>query len=153
MAEQHEQSGRPAAAGDLDAVADVWHAAAVSMDGAGADVPTREALRRRIDAELRSGWNLQVALRRGRVVGMLATRPRDAVLDQLFVLPEEQGRGVGKALLDVAKRAMPGGFTLRMGASNRKAARFYEKQGMTALREGLHPSTGMPVRFYGWIVR
>jgi GNAT superfamily N-acetyltransferase len=91
-----------------------------------------------------------VAVRGDRVVGMLALKPCDATLDQIFVSPNEQGQGIGKALLEAAKRAMPGGFTLRMAASNHKAGRFYEKQGMKALGEGLHPRTGIPVHFYGW---
>ena len=92
-------------------------------------------------------------MRDGRVVGMLALKPGDATLDQIFVSPKEQGRGIGRALLEVARRAMPGGFTLRMAASNRKARRFYEKEGMKALGGGVHPRTGIPVHFYGWNLR
>jgi len=152
VSDQHELSVRLAATGDLDVVAQVWHDSAVSMDGAGPEVPSRESLRLRIGAEIQAGWNLHVAVRGGRVLGMLALKPCDAALDQIFVSPKEQGRGIGRALLDVAKRAMPGGFTLRMAASNRKAGRFYEKEGMKALGEGVHPRTGIPVHFYGWNV-
>jgi ribosomal protein S18 acetylase RimI-like enzyme len=148
-----ELTVRRAGSGDLDAVAAVWHESATSMDGAAPDVPPREALRQRIDAELRSGWDLHLALRGERVVGMLAVKPGAAILDQIFVAPGEQGQGVGKALLDLAKRVMPTWFTLRMDASNEKARRFYEKEGMTRLGEGIHPSTGIPVHFYGWNLR
>jgi len=148
--EEHELRVRPAADADLDAVARVWRDSAVSMDGSGSEVPSWEALRQRIDAELRAGWDLHVAVRGGRVVAMLALKPGDATLDQIFVAPAEQGRGIGGALLEVARRAMPDGFTLRMAASNDKARRFYEKEGMTALGEGDHPRTGIPVQFYGW---
>ncbi len=123
------------------------------MDAATADVPTREALRHRIDAELRSGWDLYVALRGEHVVGMLALKPSVAILDQIFVVPGEQGKGVGRALLNVAKQLMAAGFTLRMDASNDQARRFYEAEGMKKLREGFHPRTGIPVHFYGWNVR
>jgi GNAT superfamily N-acetyltransferase len=150
--EQSELSVRRAGSRDLDAAASVWHESALSIDGGAPDVPSREALRYRIDAELRSGWDLHVAMRGERVVGMLAVRSGPATLDQIFVSPGEQGKGVGKALLDVAKRVMPAGFTLRMAASNEKAGRFYERQGMTRLGEGLHPRTGIPVHFYGWNV-
>ena len=122
------------------------------MDGATAEMPSREALRQRIDAELRSEWALYVALRDERVVGMLALKPGPAILDQIFVTPGEQGRGVGRALLDLAKQLMAGGFTLRMDAANDKARRFYEGEGMTKLDEGTHPWTGAPVHFYGWNV-
>lgn len=65
----------------------------------------------------------------------------------------EQGNGVGRTMLQVAKRAMPDGFRLRVAASNRKAARFYEKEEMDRLRTGMHPWTGVPVIFYGWNLR
>lgn len=88
-----------------------------------------------------------------RVVGMLALKRDEATLDQIFVLPAEQGKGVGAALMRSAKQAMPTGFTLRMAASNDRARRFYEKEGLRWLREGVHPWTGILVHFYGWNVR
>lgn len=120
------------------------------MDGSPHEVPAYDALRERISTELTSGWELQVAVLGCRIVGMLAIKRREAWLDQIFVAPGEQGRGVGKALLSVAKRLMPGGFQLRMAASNLKAARFYEREGLKSLRTGVHPGTGVPVIFYGW---
>jgi putative acetyltransferase len=148
--EQRELEIRPAGRSDLDSVARLWHESASSMDGPAADVPPREALRERIDLELRSGWELHVAVRGRRVVGMLAIKPDDGVLDQIFVLPGEQGRGVGKALLRLARQRMQTGFTLRMAASNERARRFYEKNGMKRTGQGTHPRTGIPVHFYGW---
>ncbi|HWH17001.1 MAG TPA: GNAT family N-acetyltransferase [Allosphingosinicella sp.] len=152
MSDQRELSVRPAEAGDLDAVAWVWRESALSMDGVVPDVPPLEKLRSRVDAELRLGWDLYVAVRSERVVGMLAIKPSDALLDQIFVSPAEQGRGVGKALLDVAKAVMPMGFRLRMAASNEKARRFYEREGMAWTGNGIHPWTSIPVHFYGWNV-
>lgn len=141
---------RPAADADLDEVARVWREAALSMDGEPADVPTLEAFRKRIDDELGSGWELRVAERGGRIAGMLALKRGEAVLDQIFVAPGDQRSGAGKALLDAAKREMPAGFTLRMAASNERAARFYEKGGLHSAGEGTHPRTGIPVRYYCW---
>jgi putative acetyltransferase len=141
-----------AADSHLDAVAYLWHQSALGMDGR-PDVSSPEVLRSRIQVELQSGWELHVALRRQRLVGMLALKPSETILDQIFVLPGEQGKGVGAALMGFAKRVMPSGFTLRMAASNESARRFYEKEGMSWLRDGFHPWTGVPVRFYGWNVR
>lgn len=143
---------RRALSSDLDAVAAVWHASALTIDGAAPEVPPCEALRHRIDAELRSGWDLHIAVRDERLVGMLALKHGEATLDQIFVAPGEQGTGVGKALLEVAKRVMPTGFTLRMAAANERARRFYEKEGLRFSGKGVHPSTGKPVHFYGWKV-
>ena len=141
---------RPAADADLDRIAEVWHQSATRVDGADPDMPTREALRRRIDDELRAGWDLHVALRGGRIVAMLALNPDDRLLDQLFVLPAEQRHGVGRALLDVAKTQMPQGFTLRAALSNRGARRLYEREGLELIGEGAHPRTGAPVCHYAW---
>lgn len=149
MEDPREFIVRRAADSDLEAVAHVWHESAVGMDGH-PDVPSPEALRSRIEAELQLGWDLHVALRGQCVVGLLAVKPGEASLDQIFVVPSEQGQGVGRALLGVAKLAMPGGFTLRMATANESARRFYEKEGLKLVGEGFHPWSGVPVQFYGW---
>jgi len=137
---------------DLDTVAEVWRQSALVMDGLPREVPSLSDLRRRIDTELRSGWELRVATLNCHIVGLLATKPADAVLDQIFVLPLEQGNGIGSALLEAAKQTLPLGFTLRMDARNELARRFYVKHGLTLVREGVHPATGIAVHFYSWNV-
>ncbi|MBP2301185.1 GNAT family N-acetyltransferase [Azospirillum picis] len=141
---------RPAQADDLDEVATVWFESASRMEGASAMLPSREELRVRIDRELAAGWLLYVALSGGRIVGMLALKPADAKLDQLFVHPADQGRGVGRVLLGLAKSALPGGFSLRTPQANRRGRRFYERHGLDCIGEGVHPGMGTPVCFYGW---
>lgn len=123
------------------------------MGGPAVPIPTQGELRSRIGTELAAGWELHVAIRDDRVVGMLALKPEVSVLDQIFVMPEEQGTGVGKALLDLAKQVMAGGFTLRMAASNDQALRFYQSQGLARIGSGLHPATGIPVTYLGWKMR
>jgi GNAT superfamily N-acetyltransferase len=123
------------------------------MDGASARTPSHDELRRRIDEELVQGWRLYVAMRDGRIVGMLALKPASAILDQLFVLPAERGRGVGKALLDMAKSVLQGGFELRVAASNAQGRRFYESEGLRFARAGAHPRTGASVCYYQWRIR
>ncbi|MEW6437356.1 MAG: GNAT family N-acetyltransferase [Pseudomonadota bacterium] len=135
---------------ELDAVADVWFESASGMDGAMSEMPSRGELRSRINQEIAGGWVLHVALRHGRVVGMLALRPSAATLDQLFVHPSDQGHGVGRALLNVAKSTMPDGFRLRTASSNARGRAFYERQGLSLLKEDIHPRTGAPVCFYEW---
>ncbi len=87
------------------------------------------------------------------MVGMLAVKALDSVLDQIFVAPDAQGTGVGRALLQVAKSVMPAGFTLRMSASNGRARHFYESQGLRLIAEGIHPWSGLPVQFFGWKIQ
>lgn len=54
-------------------------------------------------------------------------------LDDLYVDPRAQGRGVGTALLDVAKARRPGGFCLWVFVSNHPARRFYAGHGLVEL--------------------
>jgi GNAT superfamily N-acetyltransferase len=113
-------------------------------------MPSLNDLRERINRELAAGWELYVAERNGRIVGMLAIKPLEAILDQIFVIPSDQSSGVGTCLLNFAKRAMPMGFTLRMALANRRAARFYEHSGLSVIREGAHPISGAPVQYLSW---
>jgi GNAT superfamily N-acetyltransferase len=66
------------------------------------------------------------------LIGIIAFR-RDWV-DQLYVLPQAQGCGVGSALLDVAK-AQATELSLWTFQRNESARRFYERHGFAAVRE------------------
>jgi GNAT superfamily N-acetyltransferase len=54
----------------------------------------------------------------------------EAWLDDLYVVPERSGHGVGVALLELAKRLRPDGFGLWVFASNTGAQRFYQRHGL-----------------------
>jgi GNAT superfamily N-acetyltransferase len=60
------------------------------------------------------------------MTGMIAFH--DDWIEQLYVLPEAQGRGVGTELLDVAKRAFER-LQLWTFQRNARARRFYEARG------------------------
>ncbi len=66
------------------------------------------------------------------IVGIMALRV--GWIEQLYVLPEHQGRGFGGLLLDQAKAAFD---TLQLWTFQRNlpARRFYEARGFTAIRE------------------
>lgn len=66
------------------------------------------------------------------VVGFIAFR--QGWVDQLYVLPAHQGRGIGAALLDVARSACPE-LLLWTFQKNWPARAFYEKQGFAAVEE------------------
>lgn len=72
---------------------------------------------------------------RGAVVGMLTTH--DGWVDQLFIDPAAQGRGIGSALLALARvRAEardPSGLQLWTFQVNARARRFYERHGFVAV--------------------
>ncbi len=144
---------RTATKSDLDQIAYVWHASAASIEATAAQLPTQYSMRSRINAELDAGWELFLAERVGQIIGMLALKLSANVLEQIFVLPEAQGSGVGAALMAHAKVMMPNGFTLRMAEENRQAADFYERSGLKQFGTGTHPNSGRPVRFYEWKVR
>ena len=141
---------RPDIEADRDAIAAIWHAGA-SLPGVGPPVmPPPEEFRASLDEEIAAGWDVMVAERVGVIVGFIAITPRAAKLNQLFVAPGAIGSGVGRALLAHAQVAMPHGFTLFTRPSNPKACRFYEKAGMVALRDDVHPEYGDPITYYGW---
>jgi len=83
----------------------------------------------RIPRELAAGWAAHLAWNGDRPVGFLALKPAAGCLDQLFVLPEMQGAGIGRALLDFAKQQLPNGLWLRTAAENLRACTFYEREG------------------------
>ena len=144
---------RPSVAADHDTIAEVWHSSA-SMPGVGPPImPSLSELRQRIDLEFEAGWNVTVAVRDADVVGFIAMKPSEAVLDQLFVRPKYVGLGVGQALLAHAIAAMTNGFTLFTRSTTVRARRFYEKAGLVLLREDTHPRTGDPVTYYRWNAR
>ena len=73
-------------------------------------------------------------------------------LDQLYVEPTITGRGVGRKLVELAKRARPDGLQLWTFASNVGAQRFYERHGFVAIRrtDGRDNEEGAPDILYSW---
>jgi GNAT superfamily N-acetyltransferase len=59
---------------------------------------------------------------------------RDDWIEQLYVLPEAQGRGVGTELLDVAKRASKR-LQLWTFQRNAQARRFYQARGFLQVEQ------------------
>jgi GNAT superfamily N-acetyltransferase len=74
-----------------------------------------------------------VAVTDGRLSGVLATRP--GWVDQLHVLPERQGQGIGRLLLEHAKARSCGVLELWAFQRNARARRFYERAGFTAVEQ------------------
>jgi ribosomal protein S18 acetylase RimI-like enzyme len=83
----------------------------------------------------------------GEVVGMTGLGQEEGfwVMWKLYVLPEHQGRGVGKLLLDAAIAALPAGtieLLLDVVVGNEKAIGFYR-------RNGFGPAARTPSRELG----
>jgi GNAT superfamily N-acetyltransferase len=128
---------------DFEAVTSIWHDAWEST-GVPALVPlakhvSLETLRERLPKEIDGGWSVHVATANGRVLGFVAMTPGH--LNQLFVAPAAQSRGIGKRLLDFAKAQQAGGFTLTTPIVSR-AVQFYEREGLIAEEKSIHPRYG-----------
>lgn len=67
----------------------------------------------------------------GSVVGY--ARMTAGWLDDLYVVPERAGQGVGMALLDVVKAQLPDGFCLWVFEMNTPARAFYARHGLVEL--------------------
>ncbi|HET7326441.1 MAG TPA: GNAT family N-acetyltransferase [Nocardioidaceae bacterium] len=113
---------------------------------------------KRSDAEVHAWVRTMLLLERevwvvdvGRVVGVLAL---DAEwLDQLYLLPEYAGQGIGAALLDLAKVLRPDGFGLWVFVSNTGAQRFYERHGLVEVErtDGAGNDERVPDIHYTWV--
>lgn len=93
------------------------------------DEETRTWVRQHLLAEC----EVWVATAEGAVVGVLALQ--DDFVEQLYVLREWSGRGVGGRLLERAKEWSPGGLQLWTFVSNEAARAFYEHQGFTVVEQ------------------
>ena len=122
---------RPAEQGDLAAVAEVHLAArAHAVPAMPALVHTPEEVRAfhaGLDLGERDLWVAEIH----RVVGYAELK--GDWLDDLYVHPDAQGRGIGSALLDLVKSLRPEGFCLWVFESNTGARRFYARHGLVEL--------------------
>ncbi|GAB7192997.1 GNAT family N-acetyltransferase [Kineococcus sp. NUM-3379] len=118
---------RRAAPADADAVTEVLLRSRAEAMPWLAVVHTPEDVRRWVEHELIPNRWTWVAKVDGRIVGVAAVH--DGWLEQLYVLPEAQGHGVGRSLLDVAKEHCGGKLRLYVFSRNTRAQRFYARAG------------------------
>lgn len=126
---------RPAERRDADDVAEVWLRSRRAADG---HIPppahTDEEVREWVSSQLLSDCECWIAASEaGEIIGLLALR--QDWLDQLYVVPEWQHRGVGRKLLAIAKRKRPDGLQLWTFVSNAPARRFYAQQGFVCVQQ------------------
>lgn len=139
---------RPVTQADLAAVQNVlattWHATydaslgKQQVDMIVANWHSIEALERR---RLVPGCSFLLAEKVGRVVATAFARPGadDCIqLSHMYVLPEAQGRGIGRRLLAASLAAFPQGRTVQLEvvSHNADAITFYERAGFRAVGEG-----------------
>jgi GNAT superfamily N-acetyltransferase len=93
----------------------------------------------------------------GHLLGFFAIRRSRTndweTLERLYVEPNEQGRGIGTALLDKAKALRREGLYLWVFQKNTGAIRFYERHGfrLVKLTDGEDNMEREPDALYAWI--
>jgi GNAT superfamily N-acetyltransferase len=120
---------RRAAAADAPAIADVY---LDSFHGT-YDFPlahTDEEVRGWVRDDMVATQETWIALDEGRVVALMVVAPGH--LEHLYVAPDRLGQGIGRQLLDLAKRRSPDGLSLWTFQVNDRARRFYERNGFVA---------------------
>ena len=136
---------------EYDAVANVWSRSWLS-NGIGSPDGTAltRMMRARIPREIDNGWSLYVADDAGTIAAMLAFRLHDAYLDQLFIAPEYQRKGLGKRLLGFTRDNLPNEIWLRCVRENERAWRWYEREGFVFEKEQLDAGSGFTMKYYRW---
>ena len=143
---------RRASAWDAALAADVYLS---SRRGAGDLIPPSvhddEDVRRWMRDVFLPNAEVWFAVEDGRVIGLLGLQGDDW-LEQLYVVPEAQGLGVGSALVDLAKQLRPRGLQLWAFESNTAAHHFYEQHGFVAVEftDGATNEEHAPDRRYEW---
>jgi GNAT superfamily N-acetyltransferase len=136
---------------DADVIAHIHTAARHQAMPYLPDLHTDEETRDWIASMVLPSQQVWVAEREGRVIGVAALE--GPTLEQLYVLPEEQGRGVGSALLEKARELSSGGLTLWTFQRNAAARAFYERRGFTAVKftDGSGNEEQEPDVRYEWV--
>jgi len=141
---------RPARPDEYDEVARVWMESWVSVGLEDGSKYLLANLRARVPMEIEKGWSLYVADDDGKIAAMLALHLPDRYLDQLFVAPEYQGKGLGKRLLAFTREHLPDEIRLRCIRENDKAWRWYEREEFVFEKEEVEPKTGFMMKYYRW---
>ncbi len=102
--------------------------------------------RERFAAELRKGASLYLAFQDEEPCGMLMLYPEESQLAKVYLLPEYQGMGIGKALVRFALDTLPGEEVFLWAMNHNHNARdFYRHMGFRPTGEEvmIDPKTGL----------
>jgi len=141
---------RPAVPRDYDRLADIWLESWYSTGLKSLFDPGPDMLRTRIPEEITKGCDLHAAEEAGEIVAMLALNPNGFYLDQLWVAPAHQGRGIGRRLLEFTRAKFPDEIWLRCVVENSRAWAWYEREGFLFEGEESVPPSNMRMRRYRW---
>jgi len=139
-----------AAKDELPEIATLWYLSWVST-GLGSDKDlTGDALVKKLEEGIGSGWDLYTYREDGALLAMLAIDPAKSYLSQMFIKPEAQGRGIGRALLAFCREQMPDQIKLNTAELNTRAVEWYEREGFKRAHSYVHPLTGHTMIDYIW---
>ena len=141
---------RPYQDADRDELVMLWHSSWHSNDPASLHPDPVERWAARWEEEIVRNHDIEVAVDGTCLLGFCAINVAGKYLSQLFVHPENQGRGAGSALLDWAKTVCPQGFTLHNLMRNTRSRGFYESHGLIPGDTGLDPLSGLETIEYVW---
>jgi putative acetyltransferase len=100
--------------------------------------------------ELVPAADIVVAEANDAVIGFVTVDPRSLYLDQIVVAPEYWRTGVGRALIEAAKRISPQGLDLDVNTDNARALALYGELGFSISGAGVNPISGKPVHRMSW---
>jgi putative acetyltransferase len=129
---------RPYRHDDLERALDVWYRASVIAHWFLSE-EFFEAERRQIAEDWLPVSETTVAEADGRVVGFVSLVGNE--VGGIFVDPDYQGRGVGRALMDYARLARPH-LELAVFEDNLTGRRFYDAYGFLQVDRGIHAESG-----------
>jgi len=86
----------------------------------------------------------------GAIKGFVIIDPAAGWLDQICVHPDQFGAGGADALIAAARQASPQGIRLDVNADNRRALRFYDREGFKPIGDGALSQSGRPTVVLEW---
>ncbi|OHX18115.1 GNAT family N-acetyltransferase [Chromobacterium sphagni] len=145
---------RTARQNDADALAEIYLGCRRDMRYAPL-MHSDQAVRQWFAGVLLPAGNVWLAERDGAIAGFVACSMQDGALwlDQLYIRPGLQGRGIGRALLDHVLRQGAAVCRLHVFQANPGARRFYEAHGFTllSLGDGRDNEERCPDALYQWV--
>ena len=112
------------------------------------DVDEQRVLEAFADRQESKWTEVWIAAGGSEVIGVMCLEER--FVDQLFVEPGWQGKGVGKALMAQAEVSFPDGFELDVFTANTAALGFYEHLGLRIVKEFSSPNDDRPKYRLAW---
>ena len=141
---------RPYAAADEDAAIALWQRTWALAYPQIAFNKRVDWWRTRWRDELVPVATIVIAERDGALIGLVTIDEKTGYLDQLVVAPECWRSGVGRRLVDEAKRLSPGTIELHVNQDNTRAIAFYVKEGFAVTGESVSKLSGLPLFVMTW---